>query len=197
MADTGAPGRAIRRRSAGTLLVLAVAAVVAGWLATPRPLHAQAPDPVPVAEAYAAARNAHDLAAVLALFAPEAVVRERRGEIPPASVEQRLAVLYSPIDQAASRRPARPVDAPSVLPRGLRGTAEPTDATWPLALGGLALLAAVAGARRGRRVTILVAALLVGAAASPGLAQASDPVPPCPWCRRSARRSPPRIRRRC
>ena len=42
------------------------------------------PDPVPLARAYTAAWNAHDLAAVLACFAPDAVVRERRGEVPPA-----------------------------------------------------------------------------------------------------------------
>jgi ketosteroid isomerase-like protein len=38
---------------------------------------------VPVAQAYTAAWNAHDLDAVLALFAPDAVVRERRGAVPP------------------------------------------------------------------------------------------------------------------
>ena len=42
------------------------------------------PDPVAVAEAYTAAWNAHDLPAVLALFAPDAVVRERWGAVPPA-----------------------------------------------------------------------------------------------------------------
>ena len=42
-----------------------------------------APALVPVAEAYTAAWNAHDLPAVLALFAPDAVVRERRGAVPP------------------------------------------------------------------------------------------------------------------
>jgi ketosteroid isomerase-like protein len=41
-------------------------------------------DLVPLAQAYTAAWNAHDLAAVLACFAPDAVVRERRGEVPPA-----------------------------------------------------------------------------------------------------------------
>jgi len=39
---------------------------------------------VPLAEAYSAAWNARDLPAVLALFAPDAVVRERRGDVPPA-----------------------------------------------------------------------------------------------------------------
>jgi hypothetical protein len=42
------------------------------------------PDLVPVAQAYVAAWNAHDLPAVLALFAPDAVVRERRGAVPAA-----------------------------------------------------------------------------------------------------------------
>ena len=41
-------------------------------------------DLVPLARSYTAAWNAHDLAAVLACFAPDAVVRERRGEVPPA-----------------------------------------------------------------------------------------------------------------
>ena len=45
-------------------------------------MHAQAPDLLPVAQAYTAAWNAHDLAAVLACFAPEAIVRERRGGVP-------------------------------------------------------------------------------------------------------------------
>ena len=42
-----------------------------------------APALVPVAEAYTAAWNAHDLPAVLALFAPDAVVRERQRAVPP------------------------------------------------------------------------------------------------------------------
>ena len=66
------------------LAVLAALAALAGGVVAPRPLHAQAPDLVPVARAYTAAWNAHDLPAVLALFAPDAVVRERRGEVPPA-----------------------------------------------------------------------------------------------------------------
>jgi ketosteroid isomerase-like protein len=58
-------------------------------LAAPGPSVAQAPPPpaaapIAVAAAYTAAWNAHDLPAVLALFAPDAVVRERRGEVPPA-----------------------------------------------------------------------------------------------------------------
>jgi hypothetical protein len=53
------------------------------WLAFPHPLHAHGTTLVPVAEAYTAAWNAHDLPAVLALFAPDAVVRERRGDVPP------------------------------------------------------------------------------------------------------------------
>ena len=42
-----------------------------------------APDVLPVARAYTAAWNAHDLAAVLALFAPDAILRERWGASPP------------------------------------------------------------------------------------------------------------------
>ena len=53
-----------------------------------RPEHgpgpAAGPGPRPAGPAYTAAWNAHDLAAVLARFAPDAVVRERRGEVPPA-----------------------------------------------------------------------------------------------------------------
>ena len=52
------------------------------WLAFPHPLHAQGATLVAVAEAYTAAWNAHDLPAVLARFAPDAVVRERRGAVP-------------------------------------------------------------------------------------------------------------------
>ena len=57
-------------------------------LVVPGPSAAQdrppGPDLVPVAQAYTAAWNAHDLDAVLAGFAPDAVVRERRGDVPPA-----------------------------------------------------------------------------------------------------------------
>jgi hypothetical protein len=42
-----------------------------------------APALIPVAQAYTAAWNAHDLAAVLACFAPDAIVRERWGAVPP------------------------------------------------------------------------------------------------------------------
>lgn len=52
------------------------------WLAFPHPLHAQGATLVAVAEAYTAAWNAHDLPAVLARFAPDAVVRERTGVVP-------------------------------------------------------------------------------------------------------------------
>jgi MYXO-CTERM domain-containing protein len=44
---------------------------------------------VAVAAAYLAAWNAHDLDAVLALFAPDAVVRERWGPVPPEVWETR------------------------------------------------------------------------------------------------------------
>jgi ketosteroid isomerase-like protein len=74
-----APGLAVL----AVLAVLAAAALAGGGVA-PRPLHAQAPDLVPVAAAYTAAWNAHDLPAVLALFAPDAVVRGRSGTVPAA-----------------------------------------------------------------------------------------------------------------
>ena len=74
------PGRVLSAALPG--LALAVGLVVPG------PGAAQelpsAPEPVPLAEAFTAAWNAHDLPAVLALFAPDALVRERRGEVPPA-----------------------------------------------------------------------------------------------------------------
>ena len=76
MTGPGAPAPA--------LLALAVAAAVAGGGVLPRRLHAQEPAPVAVARAYTAAWNAHDLPAVLALFAPDAVVRERAGAVPAA-----------------------------------------------------------------------------------------------------------------
>jgi hypothetical protein len=50
----------------------------------PDPLRAQGTDPVAVARAFDAAWNAHDLDAVLVLFAADAVVRDRWGAVPPA-----------------------------------------------------------------------------------------------------------------
>ena len=66
----------------------AVLPLLALGLLTPGRSRAQAPPPaassrIAVAEAYLAAWNAHDLPALLALFAPDAVVRERWGEVPP------------------------------------------------------------------------------------------------------------------
>ena len=66
-----------------TLLARLAAVAVAGGLSAPERLHAQEPDLIPFAQAYTAAWNAHDLGAVLAFFAPDAVVRQRRGEVPP------------------------------------------------------------------------------------------------------------------
>jgi len=72
-------------RSLGrTLLALLAAVAFAGWGAPPRRLHAHAPDATAVVQAYTAAWNAHDVPAVLARFAPDAEVRERRGAVPPA-----------------------------------------------------------------------------------------------------------------
>jgi MYXO-CTERM domain-containing protein len=241
-------------------LVLAVALAFAGWGALPRPLHAQEPAPVPVARAYTAAWNAHDLPAVLALFAPGAVVRERWGAVPPAvwdtgdprvaraylddsrfgeaydthgfawasgrrqiaawaaarfaqhhrfaagpyhatgetagwpyrefmdpyqllpgvgplegdaeavvrdgritvlslvvspaSVQQRRGeVATAEAARLRALRRAGPLrDGPSVPPRGPQQAAEPADAAWPVALGGLALLAVATVALRRRRL---------------------------------------------
>src|SRR5688572_18808420 len=65
-------------RSALPLLALGLGLVVPGRSAAQAP-PVPAPALIPVAAAYTAAWNAHDLPAVLALFAPDAVVRERRG----------------------------------------------------------------------------------------------------------------------
>jgi hypothetical protein len=78
-------GPVVALRSALPLLALALGLLVvapgrSAAQGTPPPT----PAPVPLAEAYTAAWNAHDLPAVLALFAPDAIVRERRGEVPPA-----------------------------------------------------------------------------------------------------------------
>ena len=62
------------RRAALPLLALALGLVVQGWGAAPGP---PVPTLVPFAAAYIAAWNAHDLPAVLASFAPDAVVRYR------------------------------------------------------------------------------------------------------------------------
>jgi hypothetical protein len=82
-----APGWSMRPWPLRTIPAAAAAAVLAAelwWPAVPPRLHVQEPDPVVVARAFDAAWNAHDLQAVLACFAPDAVVRERRGEVPPA-----------------------------------------------------------------------------------------------------------------
>jgi hypothetical protein len=116
------------------LLALAVAPVCAGWLATPRPLHAQAP--VPVAEAFTAAWNAHDLPAVLALFAPDAVVRERRGDVPPhvwGTRDPQVALAH--LDGAADR-----------------GSYDPDGFAWVTGRPQIAAWAAVAFAHRHRYV---------------------------------------------
>jgi hypothetical protein len=214
------------------------------------------PDPAAAARAFGAAWNAHDLEAVLAGFAPDAVVRERRGAVPaavwdtrdplvvrayldaadgaaadthgltwvtgrqqiaawaaahfarahrfaagpyraagatvgwpyrevvdpyqrlpgvdptegtaeaevrggvitrltlvqsPASVQRRRSELEGlAVGAVTTRRAAPPGAGPSVPPREPRGAAEPTDATWPLALGGLAVLSAITVALRRR-----------------------------------------------
>ena len=74
-------GPGVARRAALPVLALAVQLVAPGRSAAQGP--APAPAPVRVAEAFTAAWNAHDLPAVLALLAPDAVVRERQGPVPP------------------------------------------------------------------------------------------------------------------
>jgi len=74
-------GPGVARRAALPALVLAVKLVAPGRSAAQAP--PPAPEPVRVAAAFAAAWNAHDLPAVLAHFAPDAVVRERSGAVPP------------------------------------------------------------------------------------------------------------------
>ena len=60
------------------------------------------PDRVAVARAFTAAWNAHDLPAVLALFAPDAVVRERRGPVPPHVWDARdPAVVRAYLDEVS------------------------------------------------------------------------------------------------
>jgi ketosteroid isomerase-like protein len=117
-----APGLAVL----AVLAVLAAAALAGGGVA-PRPLHAQAPDLVPVAAAYTAAWNAHDLPAVLALFAPDAVVRERRGEVPPAVWDSRdPRVVQNYLDTAS--------DSPNSDPSNLVWVAgHPQIAAWAAA----------------------------------------------------------------
>jgi ketosteroid isomerase-like protein len=239
--------------------VLTTALVVWASAASAAPLRpGRESDATALAQAFIAAWNAHDLDAVLALFAPDAVVRERRGPVPadvwdardprvvrtylevapesrdydasaliwvtgrpaiaawaaarfaahhrvevglprvdgdtvawpfrefadpwqrlpgvgpvegqmeavaPGGAITRLTVVVSPASvarqqgeavaaghrAAAARRTGPAGDGPSASPSGLRTAAEPAGAAWPLALGGLALLAAGAAARRRRR----------------------------------------------
>lgn len=66
---------------------LALPVLVLGLMAPGRSA-AQGPPPapalIPFAQSYTAAWNAHGLGAVLTFFAPDAVVRERWGDVPPA-----------------------------------------------------------------------------------------------------------------
>ena len=80
MAGSGAAGRSARRWAAAVLGL-----AVAGALAAGTGVAAAAPESALIASAraFTAAWNAHDLDAVLALFAPDAVVRVRRGAVPP------------------------------------------------------------------------------------------------------------------
>ena len=91
--------------------------------------------------------------------AAEAVVRGGRITVlsliqSPESLQRRWGeVDAAGARTAATRRAAPLADGPSVQPRGPQGpAAEPTDAAWPLALGGLALLAGGTVALRRRRL---------------------------------------------
>jgi ketosteroid isomerase-like protein len=89
------------------LAILAALALALALPAVPRPAAAQVaapliPDPLPVAAAFGAAWNAHDLPAVLALLAPDAVVRERRGPVPPHVWDARdPAVVRAYLDEVS------------------------------------------------------------------------------------------------
>jgi hypothetical protein len=75
-------GPVVALRSALPALALVLGLAAPGRSAA-QGLPPPVPNLVPVVQAYTAAWNAHDLPAVLALFAPDAVVRERRSEVPP------------------------------------------------------------------------------------------------------------------
>jgi MYXO-CTERM domain-containing protein len=90
----------------------------------------------------------------------EAVVRDGRITVlslvvSPASVQQRRGEMAT-AEAARLRAPGRAgplLDGPSVPPRGPQpAAAEPADAAWPVALGGLALLAVATVALRRRRL---------------------------------------------
>ena len=88
----------------------------------------------------------------------EAVVRGGRIAVlslvqAPASVRQQGSEVAAAVRAAATQRAAVAGGiGPDAHPRRpLRGAADPADAAWPLALGGLALLAAGTAARRRRR----------------------------------------------
>src|SRR5262249_6045163 len=88
------------------------------------------PDPVGVADAYLAAWNARDLPAVLARFAPDALVRERRGDVPAAVWDARdPAVVRAYLDRAP--------DGQTPDPSGLVWAAgHPAIAAWATARFG-------------------------------------------------------------
>ena len=96
------PVRALR--SALPLLALALGLLAPGRSAA-QGLPPPVPELIPVAAAYTAAWNAHDLPAVLARFAPDAVVRERRGAVPAAVWDTRdPQVVRAYLDGTARRR---------------------------------------------------------------------------------------------
>ena len=106
----GATGLVVGRRAALPVLTLALGLAAPGRSAAQAP--PPAPEPARVAAAFTAAWNAHDLPAVLALFAPDAVVRERAEEVPPAVWDTRdPQVVRACQDDASSSHD----DAPSLV----------------------------------------------------------------------------------
>jgi hypothetical protein len=77
----------VRRRPCGrgASLGLLALGVATRWALAPTDALAQQADLVAFAQAYTTAWNAHDLAAVLACFAPDAVVRHRDAMVPEAA----------------------------------------------------------------------------------------------------------------
>ena len=106
----GATGLVVGPRAALPVLTLALGLVAPGRSAAQAP--PPAPEPARVAEAFTAAWNAHDLPAVLALFAPDAVVRERWGAVPPDVWDTRdPQVVRAYLDAPATATTTRPASS--------------------------------------------------------------------------------------
>jgi hypothetical protein len=86
------------------VVCLALGLVVPGGIGAQGRPHAS--DPVAPAEAFTAAWNAHDLPAVLAGFAPDAVGRERRGPVPAGVWDTRDPAVVRAYQEEDGRRGA-------------------------------------------------------------------------------------------